>query len=119
VVAVYHPKPPRSVDEADVLAAAKELGYRGPIAVDEDWSQLERAYLDSGNRGATSVTFLVDGDRMIRFVHPGPVFFASDDPRFAEANADHQLLEKAIEALLGDRIHHRGTEGTENNTEKK
>ncbi|MHC4108134.1 MAG: peroxiredoxin family protein [Planctomycetota bacterium] len=119
VVAVYHPKPPRSVDEADVLAAAKELGYRGPIAVDEDWSKLERAYLDSGDRGATSVTFLVDRDGIIRFVHPGPVFFASDDPRFAEANADHRLLEKAIEALLRDSIHHRGTEGTENNTEKK
>ena len=107
VVGIYHPKPPRAVKDEDILATAKKLGYRGPIAVDEDWSQLERAYLDSGDRGATSVTFLVDGDGIIRFVHPGPIFFASDDPRFAEADADHRLLEKAIEALLGEEIHRR------------
>ena len=100
VVGIYHPKPPRAVDDESILKTAKRLGYQGPIAVDEDWSALQKAYLSTGERSATSVTFLVDRDGVIRFLHPGPQFFASDDPKHAQANRDHQLLEKAIEVVL-------------------
>ena len=81
---------------------AKELGYRGDLAVDEDWSELKRFYLDTGRRKATSVTFLVDAGGVIRFVHPGPVFHPSDDPKKAEADADYRQLEAAIRQLLDE-----------------
>ena len=100
VIAVYHPKPPRRVADDFVLAAARKRGYRGPIAVDEDWSALRKVYLDGKKRGATSVTFLVDRDGIIRFVHPGPVFHPSDDARFKRANDDYRLIEKAIRQLI-------------------
>jgi hypothetical protein len=100
VVGVYHPKPPRRVDDDTVRAAAKRLGYGGLIAVDEDWAQLNAAYLSSGRRRATSVTFLVDARGVTRFVHPGPVFFPSPDAEHEQENRDYNLLEQAIAAVL-------------------
>ena len=100
VVGVYHPKPARKVDDEAVLAMAQRFGYKGELAVDADWSQLRKAYLSSGQRRATSVTFLVDKDGVIRFLHPGPVLFPSEDPQYEIENDDYQLLKQAIEALL-------------------
>ncbi len=100
IVGVYHPKPPRAVDDDWVRAAARRLGYRGLLAVDEDWSALDQVYLSTGKRRATSASFLVDADGIIRFVHPGPVFFPSDDPDRIVENDDYQKLNRAIKALL-------------------
>ncbi len=100
VIAVYHPKPPRRVDNEHVLATAGRLGYDGAIVLDEDWSILDTFYLSTGDREATSASFLVDTDNVIRFVHPGPVFFPSDDPDFHRENDDYRALERAIRVLL-------------------
>ena len=100
VVAVYHPKPPREVADARVLEAAKALGYAGAIAVDLDWSELEKFYLSTGDRPATSASFLVDRGGVIRLVHPGPRFYPSDDPADAREDADHRAIVEAIQTLL-------------------
>ena len=109
-VAIYHPKPPRPVDDAAIERAARERGYEGPLAVDPDWSTLERIWLGTGERSATSASFLLDREGVIRFVHPGPVFFSPDDarghalmPERAElAHDDYAALARAIEALLAE-----------------
>jgi thiol-disulfide isomerase/thioredoxin len=98
IVAVYHPKPPRAVPDSLILNAASSIGYRGPIAVDLNWSQLKRAY--PGNRGPTSISILVDREGIIRFVHPGPDYFPSDEKEKARQDEDYRLMEKAIETLL-------------------
>jgi hypothetical protein len=77
------------------------MGYGGAIAVDESWSQLEKFYLSTGDRGATSITVLVDELGTIRFLHPGPDLFPSTLPTEARQNADYRLLEGAVDALLG------------------
>lgn len=100
VVAVYHPKPPRKVPDDAVLAAAKAVGYHGAIAIDADWAQLNRVWLSTGRREATSVSFLVDAQGVIRFVHPGVEYFPSDNPREKQQDEDFRLLENAIHALL-------------------
>lgn len=102
-VGVYHPKPPRPVSIQEAVTMARKMGFQGPIALDQDWSELRRAYLDSGDRGATSVTFVIDGRGKIRFLHPGPVFFASDDPQRLRENEDYQLVDRAIGTLLRER----------------
>lgn len=99
VVAVYHPKPPREVKDADVRAAAARMGYGGPIAVDGDWSELRKFYLDTGERAATSASFVVDRAGVIRFVHPGPRFYPSDDPSEAGENSDYLKLEETVRKL--------------------
>lgn len=103
VVAVFHPKPAGAVVADRVAKAAKRMGYAGRVAVDEDWSELKRAYLDrSATAAATSVTLLVDRDGVVRFVHPGPQFFPSDDAADAGEDADYKLIDRALAALLSD-----------------
>ncbi|MEE9212774.1 MAG: TlpA disulfide reductase family protein [Phycisphaeraceae bacterium] len=99
-ICVYHPKPPRSVDDETIAEVAGDFGYAGPIAVDEDWSQLIHAYLADGRRQATSVSILVDTTGIIRYIHPGPVFFGSDDPEHKQENEDYLALDTAISVLL-------------------
>src|SRR5829696_5476749 len=102
VVAVYHPKPPREVSDHTVREAAKRIGFNGPLAVDADWSELKRLYLSTGRRGATSASFVVDRTGVIRFVHPGPDLFPSDDPLNAQQDRDYRALEKAVQVLLAE-----------------
>lgn len=103
VVAVYHPKPPRDVSAKDIEASAKRLGFEGVLAVDTDWSELRRTCGGKlSKRTATSMSFLVDEQGIMRFVHPGPVLFPSPDEEHRQANADYELLERAIVALLKD-----------------
>lgn len=100
VVAVYHPKPPREVTVAEVRDAAAAMGYAGAVAVDADWSELRKFYLDTGDRPATSASFLVDDKGVIRFAHPGPRFYPSDDPAEAKESDDYHRLEKSVKALV-------------------
>ena len=72
VIGVYHPKPRGPRRDADIVAAAKRLGFHGPIAVDERWSTLARWWLDGHpERGFTSVSFLIDRGGRVRWVHRG------------------------------------------------
>jgi thiol-disulfide isomerase/thioredoxin len=100
VVAVYHPKPPRTVPDEEIKRLASRFGYGGVLAVDTDWSVLGDFYLSTGRRRATSASFLVDAEGVIRFVHPGPVFFPSNDPKAELENTDYELLDAAIDRLL-------------------
>jgi thiol-disulfide isomerase/thioredoxin len=104
VVAVYHPKPPGDVNDEKVLAAAKARNYHGIVAVDPRWTELKKAWLTPGESGrkkkATSVSLLVDGKGVIRFVHPGVMYFPSDKPEDAEASHDYELIDRGIAALL-------------------
>ena len=101
IVGVYHPKPQtRPVSEEVVLRDAKERSFKGDVVIDSNWAQLHSWWLDTGNRSATSVSILVDDKGVVRFVHPGPVLFPSDEKRFAQENNDFLLLDKAIDALL-------------------
>lgn len=101
-VAVYHAKPPRPVDDADILADAKAFGYEGVVAKDVNWAVLKREYLSHERRPATSVTFILDADGVVRFVHPGPAFWPSDDPGERAADRDYREVEAAVQALLGE-----------------
>lgn len=100
VIGVYHPKPPRPSADDAVRSTARTLGFGGLLAVDADWSELQRLYLSTGERDATSASFLVDGAGVIRFVHPGPEFHPSEDPAHAQQDADYRSLVRAVEALL-------------------
>jgi len=103
-IGVYHPKPPRHVEAAEVLRSAKALGFSGPVASDLDWATLDQLYLSTGNRPATSVSFLLDREGVIRYVHPGPEFHPTDDPAMAEINRDYEDIRLAIDMLLSEKI---------------
>lgn len=92
LVAVYHPKPPRDVADADVAAAAKEIGMPGTLAVDRDWKVLDRWKAPS-DRSFTSLTFLLDRKGKVRHVHPGGTV----------SEEEGRELERRIEALLAEK----------------
>jgi len=98
IVAIYHPKPPRAIPDSLILDAAKDIGYSGAIAVDVDWSAQKKLY--PNNPGATSISVLVDKEGVIRFVHPGPDYFPSDQKEKARQDSDYHLMQQAIEELL-------------------
>lgn len=100
VVAAYHPKPVREVPDETIRRAAAGMGYGGAVAVDADWSELDRLWLAAGDRPATSVTVLTDGGGVIRFVHPGPAIFPSDDPADAAENRAFTELDRVIGELI-------------------
>ena len=101
-VAVYHPKPPRPTEIDEAVRMAQELGYHGSVAVDADWSELRRVFLDrsEGPHGASSIALLVDGEGLIRFVHPGPEVFPASVRADAVPNEDFARLEAAVRAVL-------------------
>ncbi len=111
IVAVYHPKPPRDVSDALVRDAARTMGYHGEIAIDADWSTFHELTREWNNRRATSVSFLVDHEGVIQFVHPGPDFYpritdgedGESDALRTRQHRDHALLEAAITTLLDQR----------------
>ena len=100
VVGVYHPKPPRTVAAAEVEKSAGALGMTFPVAIDADWSLLKRYWLDHGDNGWTSVSFLADREGIIRHVHPGGEFHAGGGPEHASCRADFEEMEARIQSLL-------------------
>jgi len=102
VVGVYHPKPrPRPVGKREVRAAAEELGFTFPIAVDADWRVLKRYWPKERGRSATSVSFLIDREGIIRWVHPGVEYHPSKDPEHAGCDAEYRDLKDAVSEVLG------------------
>jgi len=104
VVGVFHPKPIHAVSDAAVRRATRELGFRGPVAVDERWTTLERWWLDGHpERNWTSVSFLLDRDGVVRWAQGGGEYHPSRDPRHARCDASYAELERTIRRLLDDR----------------
>lgn len=101
-LAVYHPKPPRDVAASDVLQMARAIGYTGWVATDLQWKTLQRVYLGTDERRSTSVCFLLDGQGVIRYVHPGPAFGPTEDPEKRQLNQDYLNITAAIEAMVSE-----------------
>lgn len=101
-VAVFHPKPPGPVKDADVLRWAEERGYHGALAIDRNWETLSRYWLAGHpERNWTSVSFLIDRDGKIVWVHGGGEYHHSTDPRHAACDRRASDLEAKIAELLG------------------
>ena len=109
VIGAYHPKPPRDVSDKKILAVADDLGFAGPIAVDRAWDTLER-YWFAGHpeRGWTSVSFLIDREGVVRWIHGGGEYHPSNDPGHARCDLEYRGLETALRAALAEPAAHGG-----------
>ncbi len=100
VIGVFHPKPPRDLSDRHIVAVANQLGFSGPIAVDGRWSTLERYWLDGHpERQWTSVSFLIDRNGIIRWVHGGGEYHPGDDPRHAACAVQYRGLVRALDRV--------------------
>ena len=105
VLGVFHPKPePHDVSDRHILQVAGTLGFSGPVAFDRDWKTLDRYWLDANpERSWTSVSFLIDREGVIRWVHGGGEYHPSDDPRHHACEVEYEGLEQALKQALGER----------------
>jgi thiol-disulfide isomerase/thioredoxin len=103
VIGVFHPKPPREVSDRKITAVAKRLGFSGPIAVDREWATLERYWLAARpERSWTSVSFLVDRQGDIRWVHGGGEYHRGDDPAHARCATQYRELQQTLTEVLAE-----------------
>lgn len=102
VIGVFHPKPePREVSDKHILRVARELGFSEPIAFDRDWKTLNRYWLDGRpEHDWTSVSFLIDRQGVIRWVHGGGEYHPTSDARHQRCDLEYRGLEKALAEAL-------------------
>ncbi len=101
VLGVYHPKPPRPVDRAQVVAQVGKLGIGFPVAIDADWELVKRWWLAEGRRW-TSVTWVLDRAGRVRFVHPGGEYHPGGGPDHERCRQDERRLRSMIATLLAE-----------------
>lgn len=71
VMGFYHHKSPTPLTRRHVARLVKQYQFQFPVAIDPDWHTLKRWWLDGRERAWTSVSFLIDQEGIIRYVHPG------------------------------------------------
>lgn len=103
VIGVFHPKPPGDASDEQVRRAMKRFGFEFPVAVDADWSALRRWWLDHGFRW-TSVSFVVDRDGVIRYIHPGGEYHTGEGadhwPDHSSCRREYEEIEAVLQRLL-------------------
>jgi peroxiredoxin len=107
VIGLYHPKPrptDAAIDERAlrdrVARVADEYGFRFAIGLDLQWRTIDTWWLDTGDRDATSATFVIDREGVIRGVHPGPELHPGGPLDHASCREDYAALVSLVESLL-------------------
>jgi thiol-disulfide isomerase/thioredoxin len=100
VLGVYHPKPPRPVSDDEARGHARALGASFPVAVDPDWALVKAWWQDLGGSQWTSVTWVLDRQGRLRWLHPGGEYHAGGGEAHAQCRADDQRLRALLDTLL-------------------
>lgn len=70
---------------ARVRRWAKAMGMTFPLAVDHEWQTLRHWWLDRAPEDSwTSVSFLIDKQGIVRYVHPGGTITDEDGQRIED-----------------------------------
>lgn len=102
-VGLYHEKPRGRPDAwQGAVATADAWGVTFPIGHDDGWATLDTWWLRTRERAATSSTIVLGKTGEVIHVHPGPVYFPSDDEADARPNADFVALREAIARGIAD-----------------
>jgi peroxiredoxin len=98
VIGIHHPKSERTKDPELVRITAEKFGFDFPVAQDNSWKVINSYWLDGKERSFTSVSFLIDKEGIIRFVHDGGEFYKSEIN--SDANLAYQTIDEKIRELL-------------------
>lgn len=103
LIGIFHPKPAGDWNIERMRRAADHLGFSFPVALDGDWSALRRWWLNGPSREFTSVSFVLDRQGVIRYVHRGGEFHeASGAPGHEACERDWREIETLIGRLLAE-----------------
>lgn len=101
IIGLYHPKPePKVCDPEDVREFALDKEFRFPIAIDDQWLNLKKYWLDAKPREFTSVSFLIDRKGIIRYIHLGGEYHKEFSEGHQKCVDDYLTLEKTIVECL-------------------
>ena len=102
VIGIFHPKPAGDWNMDRVQRAVVRYQFTFPVALDGDWETLKRWWLEGASREFTSVSFILDKQGVIRYVHPGGEYHESDGggPGHATCDRDFKTIERTIASLL-------------------
>ncbi len=107
VIGFYHHKSPTPLSRQHVAQLIKRYRFTFPVAVDPEWRTLKRWWLDPSTHAQgrvpsevegldghdqrwTSVSFLIDQQGIIRYIHPGGSY----------SEEDAQVMDAMIQRLL-------------------
>ena len=91
VLGMYHHKNSSPLTLDLVKGYAQKFGFTFPIGIDKNWDTL-RTWWMYEKRDWTSVSFLIDKEGVIQYIHPGGDYVKGDK--------DYQELENKINSLL-------------------
>lgn len=98
ILGLHHPKSVEAENKALVLKGMSDLKFKFPIAMDNNWTNVNAYWLSSKKRRYTSASFLIDKHGLIRWVHPGgDIILDTNDRKGKSAFAS---LEQKIQELL-------------------
>lgn len=93
VVGMYHHKDGGRFDPEVYRRTAKEYGFAFPLAFDPEWRTL-KSWMRGEDTGWTSVSFLIDRQGVVRYVHPGGEYVAGDPSERRIRRLVEQLLDE-------------------------
>jgi peroxiredoxin len=102
VVGIHHPKSDAARSPEAVAAAARALAIDFPIALDNDWRTVSAYGVGRVFQRFTSVSFLIDRQGRIRFVHDGGEYHPGGGAKHRDCNAAYAALRQAIERALAE-----------------
>lgn len=102
VVGIHHPKSEEARDRELVREAARDLGFDFPVGTDNAWATVSAYGVGSVFKRYTSVSFLVDRDGIVRFVHDGGEYHEGVEPGHEECRAAYEAFESAIRSALAE-----------------
>ena len=100
VVGLHHPKSEKAHDLGWVARKAGELGLDFPVGHDDQWTTIRAYGVGTLFHRFTSVSFLIDRNGIIRFVHDGGEFHPGGGVGHEECNHAYGALQAAIETAL-------------------
>ena len=100
VIGLYHHKSARPMTKKFVREQISQLGFQFPVGIDNGWGNLKRWWLQTGDRAWTSVTFLLDREGVIRYIHPGGTYSEEPTETFPSAQEDYKSLRSQLLNLL-------------------
>ncbi|GAB4183616.1 MAG: hypothetical protein Tsb002_05910 [Wenzhouxiangellaceae bacterium] len=94
VIGFYHHKSRSPLSLEQVREYTRVFGFQFAVAIDPQWRTLREWWLDTGQRNWTSVSFLLDQEGVIRYIHPGGSYVKGDP--------DYRAMEQMIDLLLAE-----------------
>ena len=102
IIGLYHHKSRTALTDQFVQGLIHSLDFQFPVGIDLGWENLNRWWLQTGRRGWTSVSFLLDRQGVIRYIHPGGSYAQEPLEFFPTAQQDYQTLRSTIRELLSE-----------------